>query len=319
MTALDLKDKRILYELSLNSRQSNKEIAKKVGLSEQVTGYRIKRLQENGIIRYFYIRTNPAKLGYFHYKVFLKTKNLSEKAENEFISFLKTNKNTLWVVSTRGDFDYIVSILAKDIHEFSRIYEELQKLFGSHLLHRQVSIVEKASTFSRDYFIGKISQEFKYGGKEDLIKLDEDDINLLRLITIDARLPATEIAKRLGVSADKVIYRLKKLKDNYFLQGFGTSLDLKKLTMKQYLIALKLQDMSKEKFSKLKEFVKKNKSIQYFIYIVGDHDIELELEIQSDAQLDELFKELKKEFLYELTGYKLLEIVDEHKLSYFPF
>ena len=47
---LDLKDRKILYELDINSRQSNSEIAKKTGLSKQVIGLRIKKLvllQEN--------------------------------------------------------------------------------------------------------------------------------------------------------------------------------------------------------------------------------------------------------------------------------
>ena len=39
---LDLKDKKILEQLDLNSRQSNSQIAKKVGLSKDAIGYRIK-------------------------------------------------------------------------------------------------------------------------------------------------------------------------------------------------------------------------------------------------------------------------------------
>ena len=50
------KDKKILYELDRNSRQSNKQIAKKGGLSEQVVGNRIRRLQEWGIIEYFILK-----------------------------------------------------------------------------------------------------------------------------------------------------------------------------------------------------------------------------------------------------------------------
>ncbi|HLC80671.1 winged helix-turn-helix transcriptional regulator [Candidatus Woesearchaeota archaeon] len=38
---LDLKDKKILYELDLNSRATLNEISKKVGLSKQVVDYRV--------------------------------------------------------------------------------------------------------------------------------------------------------------------------------------------------------------------------------------------------------------------------------------
>ena len=51
---IDLKDRKILYELDVDSRQSNAEIARKVGLSKQVVGFRIKRLVKEGLISWFY-------------------------------------------------------------------------------------------------------------------------------------------------------------------------------------------------------------------------------------------------------------------------
>ena len=53
MTNLDLKDRKILYELDKNSRQSFADIAKKVRLSKEVVQYRVKRLQDEGYINYF--------------------------------------------------------------------------------------------------------------------------------------------------------------------------------------------------------------------------------------------------------------------------
>ena len=47
---LDLKDRKILYELDKNCRQSNSQIANKVSLSKQVINYRIRRLEDNNII-----------------------------------------------------------------------------------------------------------------------------------------------------------------------------------------------------------------------------------------------------------------------------
>ena len=55
MADLDLKDRKILYELDFNARQTDSEIAKKVKLSREVVNYRISRLQKNGIIRNFEI------------------------------------------------------------------------------------------------------------------------------------------------------------------------------------------------------------------------------------------------------------------------
>ena len=51
---LDLKDRKILYELDSNARQSNSEIAKKVGLNKNTVNYKINRMTEEGIIAGYY-------------------------------------------------------------------------------------------------------------------------------------------------------------------------------------------------------------------------------------------------------------------------
>jgi DNA-binding Lrp family transcriptional regulator len=43
MQNLDLKDKKILYELDFNARQSNASIGKKVGLSKDIVNRRVKK------------------------------------------------------------------------------------------------------------------------------------------------------------------------------------------------------------------------------------------------------------------------------------
>ena len=63
-TSLDLKDRKILYWLDINSRQSNAKIAKKTGLSKQVVGFRIKRLIKEHIIHSFYTVIDISKLGF---------------------------------------------------------------------------------------------------------------------------------------------------------------------------------------------------------------------------------------------------------------
>jgi len=53
MLKVDLKDRKILYELDYDSRQSLSKIGKKVGLHKNVVLYRIKRLENLGIISFY--------------------------------------------------------------------------------------------------------------------------------------------------------------------------------------------------------------------------------------------------------------------------
>ena len=66
---LDLKDRKILYELDSNARQSNSGIAKKVGLNKNTVNYKINRMTEEGIITGYYTVVDSSRLGYFSIRV----------------------------------------------------------------------------------------------------------------------------------------------------------------------------------------------------------------------------------------------------------
>jgi len=67
---LGLKDRKILYELDLNSRQSFQKIGKKVRLSKESVFYRIKKLEEEGIIQRYSTMVDVGKLGYTNFRFF---------------------------------------------------------------------------------------------------------------------------------------------------------------------------------------------------------------------------------------------------------
>ena len=112
---LDVKDRKILYELDINSRQSNSEIAKKVGLSKQVVGFRIKRLLKENIISFFYSVIDISKLGFTVHKNFLRLQNLDRGKEKELIDFLVNHPNVVWFASCDGKFDLAFGTWAKEL------------------------------------------------------------------------------------------------------------------------------------------------------------------------------------------------------------
>ena len=58
---MDKKDRKLLYYLSLNSRESHTQLSKKIGLSKNSVKYRIERLQKEGVIKQFTIMPNFSK------------------------------------------------------------------------------------------------------------------------------------------------------------------------------------------------------------------------------------------------------------------
>ncbi len=318
---IGLKDKKILYELDRNSRQSNKQIAKKVGLSEQVVGNRIRRLQELGIIEYFFVKTNPSVLGYMHIKIYLRLHNITKEKEEELLNNLINQKNIYWLSSLRGKYDLVASIYVKNIAEFSKKYEDIFEEWRDYILERNVIVLERAFTYTKAYLIPKQkSEEIVYSvGEEKEIQLDKTDNELLKILNKEGRKSLIDIAKQLKVSADTVKYRLNNLKKRLIITGFGVKIDYKKLDNYYHIIFLKLQNMNLQKFKKLEFLARINKNVIIFIKTIGDHDIELEIETTNNDELDELMKTLRDHFVSEIKDYEILEVTREHRMTYYPF
>ena len=69
MVKIDLRDRKILHELSKNCRQSSISIAKKIGLRREIVDYRIKKLIEKKIIFDFITEIDETKLGFNRYLI----------------------------------------------------------------------------------------------------------------------------------------------------------------------------------------------------------------------------------------------------------
>jgi len=317
----DLKDKKILYELDRDSRQTNKQIAKKVGLSEQVVGNRIRRLQDLGIIEYFFVKTNPLVLGNMHIKIYLRLHNITKQKEEELLKDLNQQKNIYWLSSLRGKYDLVTSIYVKNIADFSKRYEEIFGKWREYILERNVIILERGFTYTKSYLIPKQKSEaITYSiGEEKEIKLDKIDISLLKVLNKEGRKSLIDIAKQLKVSSDTIRYRINNLKKSGIITGFGVKMDYKKLNNHYHLIFLKLQNMNLQKYKKLEQLAQINKNVIIFIRTIGDHDIELEVETTNNNELDDLMKSLRDHFVSEIKDYEILEVTREHRMTYYPF
>lgn len=87
---LDATDRRILDELSKNSRITMKELGEKIHLSGPAASARVEKLEDSGVIEGYTIQANQQKMGYsVHAMISIFTKNTQHQP---YLSFLKTQE-----------------------------------------------------------------------------------------------------------------------------------------------------------------------------------------------------------------------------------
>jgi len=316
---LDLKDKKILTLLDENSRYSNSQIAKRVGLSKPAVEYRLKRFEKNNIIFQYYTVIDITKLGFSQYKIYFKFQNTSIEDEQKITEYWNNDKNSVWVGQIRGRWDLAVSILAKSNFEFGQILDKFMNKFLRFILEKDVLLTEYSPIYAREYLSETKPREFIYGKPAKAYELDEEEIKILKILATDARINIVDLARKTNLTRDIVNYRLKKLaKDNIIVQ-YRCYLNLQNLNIHHYKLIFRTKNLDKEAENQIKLYVQNHKKATQFLKLIGSWDIEIEFETENEDELYKILADIRKEFSGIIRDYDILRITKNYKYNFFPF
>ena len=123
---MDQTDLRILRILQVDSSLPVSDVAKKVGLSASPCWKRIKRMQDDGIIKYQISVLDAERLG-FGLTVFIniKTGEHSTNWLKEFSAAVTAMPEVMELHRIAGDVDYMLKVIVPDMAAFDAFYKGL--------------------------------------------------------------------------------------------------------------------------------------------------------------------------------------------------
>ncbi len=322
MADLDMTDRRILYELDWDARQPISRLAKKLGISKDVANYRIKKMMDSGVIKYFYPVVNLYKLGYFPYRVSLKLKNITYEQERSLINHLKSLDNIDWVVSCGGKWDLIFIVSARDVYDFQDFFADFLEKFGEYAEKSKIAMVHKLHLYTRGCLLG--DEEFENFENKEIINegkptdLDDTDWDLLNLLGKDARMSLLSLSKSLGLSPNAVDYRMKRLIKAGVLQGFRMMPNFDMLGMKYFKVYFRFSKYDKSKISQILSYAKSNPFIVYIDEAFGGADLELEFQVNHRETFLKTLADFRNKFGNIIRDYDTITFYEEHKLKFVP-
>jgi Lrp/AsnC family leucine-responsive transcriptional regulator len=317
---LDLKDRKILYQLDIDCRQANSELGKKTGLSKQVVEYRIKRLVKEDYITRFACVIDTYKLGYFKYKIYISLENANKELINEIIEFLKQHTKTEWVATCSGKWDIIAGYLVKDVYEFNDAVKELDEKYSFYISSRETSISLGVPHWRKEYILDN-KEPYPvviHGGKKGNMEIDKTDEEIVKILVNNARMPLTEVAQRLKTTPRIVNYRLKNLKKEKIILMNRIFLNLNKLNYIYCKALIKFKNLTKEKYSHFFSYCNYLKNLTYMINCVGSWDIELDFEIKDFNTFHTILLDIRDKFSDIIRHYDFVIVMNEDKLDYYP-
>ena len=281
--------------------------------------YRIKRLEEEGIITQYQVIVNLSALNVLQFKICLAFQHLKPSRFKEIVAKLKRKEEVKWIVSCRGRWDLLISSEAKSLEEIDVLKDEILSLFEGYVHKKAISILIEAENYHRDYLLDdkKASPRTRIVmDKTKEIKLDDLDIKILKKLAEDGRKPVIEIASALKQSERIVGYRLKQLEKKKIILGYKIAINYEKLGIKFFKAFIYLDNPGKEKIHALIRDLGRNKQIIHHVKVLGNWDLEPEFEVYSEGEFNKLLDEIKSSFSDIIKNIEVIMIIEEHKFVY---
>lgn len=123
---MDKLDKKILEQLQKNGGLTAAELADRIGLSKAPCWRRIKKLEEDGVIKQTValLDARSLNLGTTVF-VTLKTGNHSEAWFEKFVKAVRDIPEVTEIHRMSGDVDYLMRIVVPDIDAYDQVYKRL--------------------------------------------------------------------------------------------------------------------------------------------------------------------------------------------------
>lgn len=313
---MDLKNKKLLYELSKNSRLSAPQLAKKVGLSKDAVIYRMKNLEKNGIIQKYTTVTNLNKLNYRTHILFLEFKKFDLNTEKEVMFFLIAHPYTIWVVSSSGRWDIIIDIISKDSVQFDKTLTSILNQLGNFLKSYEVLETIKEYYYNHKYLTGETSRDNHI--KPIDYKIDETDFLILEQLSQNSRISSVNISKKIKISHDQVSYRIKKLQQSKIIEQFTILINYSKLNLSYYYLFLQFNNLNKQIENRIISFLKSQKEVIFFGKNAGKFNFNVDVIVDNPLQLKEFMTKLRESFGGILESRETLLMFEQRKNNYFP-
>lgn len=313
---VDETDKKLLFELNWDCRQTNTSLGKKLHTSKQVVAYRINQLEKEGIIRSYHALIDWRKLGYNSIRVYLKLHNVTPAIEKEIHEYIKKDPLFMWSIKFEGDFDLAFYVWIKGIPEFSKKWFEFLNRYHKYILKQEVCESVSMINYPMKFFIDKFPIKEKIIGEGAVEEYDKIDYEILKAVTSNARIPLIDIADKIKLTPKAALYRIRNLEKKGILLGYNALIDTDKLGLYFYKVDFYLHDLSR--INEMFDFAKNHKNIVYRMRTIGGPDFEIEMVVKDVIEMKKIVNEILERFAKSIDFYRFHRFDYTLKQIYLP-
>ncbi|MBT4447027.1 Lrp/AsnC family transcriptional regulator [archaeon] len=313
---LDKKDVQILKLLSQNCRTPTGHIAKKIGMSRESTHYRIQRLVEKKVITNFTISVDYQKLGFLHHIIFLSFQNAKDM--DALVKKIISHPLVGWTTLTPGKWNLIYDVFTQDMSQLDQYLSDLKKQMFNLINEFELTTQLEMDVFPSRYFSstqGKISKSKK---KEIKIQLKEKDIEIIKILSYDARIDLRSISKKINISFPTLKKRMTNLENSGIIKNYTIHFDQDKIGIQRYYAQFNIYGNSLQEEKKFIAYIKSHPNVSSFVRPAVQTSIEVGIFAKNPLEFKKIMNEIRKVYGHVFEIEKIMLLYAEPRGNIIP-
>jgi DNA-binding Lrp family transcriptional regulator len=314
---LDELDKKILYNLDLDSSIPFLTLGKRLKIPNETVAFRVRRLQNDGYIKNFITPIHVSKLNTFYYKFFFKFHKRTAAIDEEIIGYLKRHPSIAYLASLEGRYDLTFLVVAQGVTDLSNFLIPFKAKFGANILEQEILTMTAVHRFNMRFFLDEANalQHSQYPEQLQQPAIKEIDYKIITLLAGNSRMTNTDLAAKLNVESSVVRYHVAKLKK---MGIFGTpvlELDFAKFKVNQYQVNFSLKNQND--VSKIIETASQFGQSTFATVTLGQYDLALEFAVQNVKEFRDIINQINSNFPDTIISHEVFAM-QEHSINWFP-
>lgn len=285
----------ILREVEYNSRIFERELAAKCNLSKAGVKYRIKRLEELGIIQSVNAFVDYTKLGYHSYKLYLKLKATIDQ-KKKLKDFLTKRKEIFSIEESNDDWDLALLVFTKSREEYANFENNFLSKFGELVLSKDFCLMTNVLYLQNNVLHKNNKRKTFLVNQGEIKEIDEINKRLLKLLQENGKLTLLSLSEKLNLSMDSISKRIKKLTSSGIIPFFKTKIDYSKIGYEKYKLFIYVLNYSDEIEKNFLKFLESIDSVLYITKTLGSWRLEVDFLIKDYNSFDKVLSDLEEKF-----------------------
>jgi Lrp/AsnC family leucine-responsive transcriptional regulator len=310
---IDKKERRVLAELDIDSRSSLSKMAKSCNMSQQLAGYKLKRLSSTGIVQGFYTLVDYSRFGQSCFRTYMSVGYKSTSEFRRLMTSLSENPHVTEISECGGRWDVILTILAENASRFNKI---LKSIIAENPALKDFGVVTNVVTheFSRKYLnTRRASPDIILGGDREPLLVSKTDRLVLSELFMNPRKTAAQLSARLSMNPRTVSRSILRMQKSGIIKGFRPLIDASLLGRTHSRMLIKYGGIDPARERELVAYCRSHSSIVSVNKVLGAWDIEIDIEARPGESLRSCIMGIRESFDDIIKETDSMEIFRSHK------